>query len=74
MTLSGRLVEVEDANEKIAIREKFVRLIKDRNLSNNILAALGHSPEEPIESLIKEERSLVWKLVKVKNIIALKNL
>ena len=74
VTLSGRLMEVEDVNEKKAIREKFVRLIKDRNLSNNIMAALGHSPEEPIESIVKEEKSLVWKLVEVKNIIALKNL
>lgn len=73
VTLSGRLVEVEDASEKKAIRENFVRLIKNKNLSNNILAALGHSPGEPLESLVKEERSLVWKLVEVKNIIALKN-
>lgn len=73
VTLSGRLVEVEDAREKKAVREKFVHLIKDKNLSNNIMAALGHSPEEPLESLVKEERSLVWKLVEVKNITALKN-
>ena len=73
VTLSGRLVEVEDASDKKAIREKFVRLIKDRNLSNNILAALGHSPKEPIESIVREEKSLVWKLVDVKNIVALKN-
>jgi len=73
VTLSGRLVEVEDAGDKKAIREKFVRLIKDRNLSNNILAALGHSPKEPIESIVREEKSLVWKLVDVKNIVALKN-
>ena len=74
VTLSGRLVEVEDASDKKAIREKFVRLIKDRNLSNNILAALGHSPKEPIEAIVREEKSLVWKLVEVKNIVALKNL
>jgi nitroimidazol reductase NimA-like FMN-containing flavoprotein (pyridoxamine 5'-phosphate oxidase superfamily) len=73
VTLSGRLVEVEDANEKKVIRERFVRLIRNKNLSNNIMAAFGHSPEDPLEYLVKEERSLVWKLVEVKSITALKN-
>lgn len=73
VTLSGRLVEVEDAREKKAIREKFVHLIKDKKLSKNIMAALGHAPEEPTETILREERSLVWKLVDVKNIVALKN-
>ena len=73
MTLLGRLVEVEDENEKKTVREKFVRLIKDKNLSKNILAALGHSPEEPIESIVREDRTFIWKLVDVKEIIALKS-
>jgi len=73
MTLLGRLVEVEDENEKKTVREKFVRLIKDKNLSKNIMAALGYSPEEPIESIIREERTFIWKLVGVKEIIALKS-
>jgi nitroimidazol reductase NimA-like FMN-containing flavoprotein (pyridoxamine 5'-phosphate oxidase superfamily) len=73
VTLSGRLVEIEDASEKKAIRESFVRLIKDKNLSKSVMAALGHSPDDPLESLVKEERSLVWKLTDVKDIIALKN-
>ncbi len=73
MTLLGRLVEVEDENEKKVIREKFVRLIKDKNLSKNIMAALGYSPEEPIESIVREDRTFIWKLVDVKEIIALKN-
>jgi hypothetical protein len=73
VTLSGRLVEVKDPSNKKAVREKFVHLIKHKQLSNNVMAALGHSPEEPLESLVKEERSFVWKLVEVKNIIALKN-
>jgi nitroimidazol reductase NimA-like FMN-containing flavoprotein (pyridoxamine 5'-phosphate oxidase superfamily) len=74
VTLSGRLVEVEDVREKKVIREKFVRLIKDKKLSKNIIAALGHAPEEPLEAISQEERSLVWKLVDVKNIVALKNI
>ena len=73
MTLLGRLVEVEDENEKKVIREKFVRLIKDKNLSKNIMAALGYSPEEPIESIVREDRTFIWKLVDVKEIIALKS-
>jgi hypothetical protein len=73
VTLSGRLVEVKDAGDKKAVREKFVHLIKHKQLSNNVMVALGHSPEEPLESLVKEERSFVWKLAEVKSITALKN-
>lgn len=73
VTLSGRLVEVPDAREKKAVRENFVRLITTKKLSNRVMGALGHSPEEPLDSIVKEERSLVWKLVDVTNIIALKN-
>ena len=73
VTLSGRLVEVEAANEKKAVRESFVRLIKDKKLSNRILAALGHSPDDPLNSLVEEDRSHVWKLTDVKEIVALKN-
>jgi len=73
VTLLGRLVEVTGDSEKKIIREKFVQLIKDKNLSKNILKALGHSPEEPLESIVKEERSYIWQLVEVKEIIALKS-
>ncbi|RZN37447.1 MAG: pyridoxamine 5'-phosphate oxidase family protein [Methanophagales archaeon ANME-1-THS] len=73
VTLSGRLVEVEDPAERKAIREKFIHLIEHNQLSKNVMAALGHSPEEPLESLVKGERSFVWKLVDVTNIVALKN-
>lgn len=73
VTLLGRLMEVTGDSEKKIIREKFVQLIKDKNLSKNILKALGHSPEEPLESIVKEERSYIWQLVEVKEIIALKS-
>jgi nitroimidazol reductase NimA-like FMN-containing flavoprotein (pyridoxamine 5'-phosphate oxidase superfamily) len=73
VTLSGRLVEVEDINEKKLVREKFVRLIRDKRLSKQIMAALGHAPDEPLEAIAREERSLVWKLVDVEHIVALKN-
>jgi nitroimidazol reductase NimA-like FMN-containing flavoprotein (pyridoxamine 5'-phosphate oxidase superfamily) len=74
VTMQGRLEEVEDAIEKKKIRQKFVHMIKEHNLSRNILAALGHSPTDPIESIGAEERSCIWKLVGVEDIVALKNL
>jgi hypothetical protein len=48
-------------------------MIKTRGLSSNVVAALGHSPTEPLESIVNENRSLVWKLEKVEEIVALKN-
>ncbi|HOJ97481.1 MAG TPA: pyridoxamine 5'-phosphate oxidase family protein [Methanospirillum sp.] len=74
VTLQGYLEEVTDSIEKKLTRERFVNLIREQNLSNNILAALGHSPQDPPESICKEERSLVWRLSGVRNLIALKNM
>ncbi|MEN6611497.1 MAG: pyridoxamine 5'-phosphate oxidase family protein [Methanoregulaceae archaeon] len=74
VTFQGYLEEVDDAIEKKIIRGKFVDLIKSKKLSGNILAALGHSPEDLPEAIAKEERSLVWKLVGVMDLVALKNL
>jgi nitroimidazol reductase NimA-like FMN-containing flavoprotein (pyridoxamine 5'-phosphate oxidase superfamily) len=73
VTLQGQINEVDDEGEKLKVRKMFTKMIKDNNLSCNILAALGHSPEDPLESLLKEERSFVWKLTDVKEIVALKN-
>ena len=74
VTLQGYLEEVRDSIEKKIIREKFVGLIVERKLSSNILAALGHSPADPPAKIAEEERSLVWKLVGVRDLVALKNL
>ena len=74
VTLKGRLKQIDDVTEDMAIRKKFVELIKNRNLSKNIVAALGHSPEEPVESIVTEKRNLIWKLVRVEGIIGLKNI
>jgi nitroimidazol reductase NimA-like FMN-containing flavoprotein (pyridoxamine 5'-phosphate oxidase superfamily) len=74
VTLQGYLEEVNDSIEKKIIREHFVHLIQNQKLSTNILAALGHSPSDPPESICKEERSLVWRLNGVRNLIALKNI
>ena len=74
ITLQGYLDEVNDSIDKKQIRQEFVSLIKERKLSNNILAALGHSPQDPPEAIALEERSLVWRLTGVKDLVALKNL
>jgi uncharacterized protein len=74
VTMQGYLEEVHDSIEKKLVRQRFVDLIKEKHLSLNILAALGHSPLDPAEAIAKEERSLVWKLTGVKDLVALKNL
>lgn len=74
VTMQGYLVQEEDAITKKIVRKKFVEMIKKRNLSPNILAALGHKPSEPLESIVEEERSNIWKLTGVSDIVALKNL
>ena len=74
VTMQGRLEEVVDAIEKKKIRQKFIVMIKSHNLSKNILAALGHAPTDSLEAIGAEERSCIWKLVGVEDIIALKNL
>ena len=75
VAIPGRLTEVEDPKTQGTVREMFVQLIRNRGLSLNILSALGHSPNEPLEALLAEERNSVWKLVgvNVKEILGLKN-
>jgi nitroimidazol reductase NimA-like FMN-containing flavoprotein (pyridoxamine 5'-phosphate oxidase superfamily) len=75
VSIPGRLEEVKDPEIKSIIRQKIVELIKERNLSPNVLSALGHSPDEPIEVLLTGERNIVWKLagVNVKDILGLKH-
>ena len=36
-------------------------------------SAFGYSPQDPVEVIVREERSAVWKLVGVKDIVALRN-
>ena len=50
------------------LRRCSLDLIETRNLSRNILRALGHSPEDPLACLVKMNRSHVWKLVDVVDI------
>jgi hypothetical protein len=48
-------------------------MINEKGLSNNVMAALGHSPSEPLEIIKDQDNTFVWKLVNVKKITALKN-
>jgi nitroimidazol reductase NimA-like FMN-containing flavoprotein (pyridoxamine 5'-phosphate oxidase superfamily) len=73
VSLQGFLEEVQDPAQKKRVREQFVRMIQDNRLSPRVLTALGHTAEDKPESIIHEERSVVWKLVGVKDIVALKN-
>ncbi len=66
VALPGRLVEVEDQEQKRAVREMFIQLIKSKGLSPNVMSSLGHTPKEPLEELLDDGRSSVWKLVGVK--------
>ena len=72
MTLSGILVEINDEKKEEKIRKDFVKMIKERNLSKNIMIALGHSSDESLESLVNEKKSVVWKLTDVEEIKAFK--
>lgn len=72
VTLSGRIVEVIDPENKKEIRDSFIRMIKDRDLSKNVMIALGHSSQDPPETLIREERNIIWKLTDVRKITGLK--
>lgn len=73
VTLRGRLVEVSDSKVRRAVRERFVDLIRRKNLSRNVLSALGHTPTDPLDLIVEEERSIVWKLVDVEKIVGLKD-
>lgn len=72
VVLPGRLVEVELLADKQAITQMFVQLIKGKNMSQNILSALGYSPGDPVESILTEDKTSVWKLVGVRKITGLK--
>ncbi|MCK9150533.1 pyridoxamine 5'-phosphate oxidase family protein [Methanobacterium alcaliphilum] len=73
VTLQGRIEEEKDPKKQRQIREMFAELIMSKKLSTNIMAALGHSPDDPISNLVEMECSYVWKLVDVEKIIGIKN-
>jgi nitroimidazol reductase NimA-like FMN-containing flavoprotein (pyridoxamine 5'-phosphate oxidase superfamily) len=73
VSLQGDLEEVKNPLQKKKVREQFVAMIVKNRLSPRVLTALGHSPNDSPDVIVREERSLVWKLVGVKDIVALKN-
>ena len=72
VTLSGRLERVMDKESCKKVREKFVDLIKEKTLSKNVMVALGHSNEDPIDAISEEERTYVFRLVDVEDISGFK--
>jgi len=73
VSLQGSLEEVKDPLQKKKVRELFVGMIKNNRLSMHVLTALGHTSQDTPEAIVREDRSVVWKLVGVKDIVALKN-
>lgn len=73
ITLGGQLKVVEDAEEQERVRKEFANMTEERDLSKNIMKAIGYSPEDPLEKIMEGKRNLVIKLVKVEDITGLKN-
>ena len=73
VSLSGHLVEVTNVVSKKEVREHFIHLIREKNLSENIMIALGHSSQDPTEAIAREEKNVIWKLTDVRKITGLKN-
>lgn len=73
ISLQGILEEINDNSKKQQVRSDFIDLIRKRKLSPNALAALGFMPSDSPEIIIQEDRNMVWRLIGVKDIIALKN-
>lgn len=73
VTLQGKIKEVKDPDKKLNVQKRFLDLICSKSLSKNILAALGHSPDDDYKSLLHDEKSYVWKLVDVTSIVGIKN-
>ena len=73
VSLQGTLEEVQDPDQKKNVREQFVAMMAKNRLSPRVLSVFGHSPKDIPDAIIREERTMVWKLVGVKDIVALKN-
>jgi hypothetical protein len=48
-------------------------MIKNKGFSLRVLSAFGYSPADRPEAIVLEERTMVWELAGVKDIVALKN-
>ncbi len=72
VTLHGTLSKVEDEDSCKRIREKFVELIRNRDLSRNVMRALGHSKDEPLESIVEGPKTYVYELIDVEKVVGFK--
>jgi uncharacterized protein len=73
VSLQGMLEEVNDPAQKKKVRQQFVEMIANKKLSPHVFIALGHSHDDRPGVIVRKERSPAWKLVGVKDIVALKN-
>jgi hypothetical protein len=73
VTLCGRLEKVENSSTQSKVRQMFVDLIQDKQLSTNVMVALGHTPQDPPSKLTDSEKNIVLRLTDVQDITALKN-
>lgn len=73
VSMRGRLEEVTDPARTTEIRQRFVDMIGKKKLSPRALTAIGHDRKERPDAILSGDRSFVWRLVGVKDIIALKN-
>lgn len=73
VSLQGFLEEVTDPSRKARVREQFVDMIRNRRLSPRALTAFGHGPNDAPEAIAREERTAVWRLAGVRDIVALRN-
>ncbi|TFG35165.1 MAG: pyridoxamine 5'-phosphate oxidase family protein [Parcubacteria group bacterium] len=72
ISLQGILEEINDNSKKQQVRSDFIALIRKRKLSPNVLTALGYMASCSPEIILQEDRNMVWRLIGVKDIIALK--
>lgn len=73
INLQGTLEEIKNEEEKKQVKSSFIDLIRKKELSSNILTALGYQATDSVEIIIQEDKNIVWRLVDVKDIVALKN-
>jgi len=72
VTLSGSLEEVKGESQR-GIKKSFVEMIKEKKLSPKVLQALGYSEANSPEEIVGGDRNVVWRLVEVVDITALKS-
>lgn len=73
VTMQGNLAEVADPAKKQEIRRLFADRVLQKKISPKSLAALGHNPSDNPLRIAEKDRTMVWKLTDVRDIVALKD-